>query len=247
VFPTASAPQDIPADPTHHPEWPAFRDGMRSHGVANDLARSAWGALMQGIALQGEMNGDGRRREDNPHFDAFADLLQPYLDLPDANLALWSGGFAVSDYARLRKNCTTLESTALGGVLDRLELYRDWKCIGPLWNTISKRFVEQGHGVARVFLRVHAPDSVLYRQEVPMLGINARITCLRWHALYGEGEWMSLREINDTGSLVDDHAFADEYHARIAMKNFLVRLSQARMQGHQSPSSNRAAQEMKID
>lgn len=249
LFPTLTAPQSIPSDPTQHREWPLFRDSLRSHGVGESLILSAWTHLMQGVTMQKEMNLDGRRRDDNPHFDAFAELLQSYLDIPYPNLALWSGGFAVSDYARKRKHCTTLESTILGGTLDRLELYNDWKCIGPLWNTISRKFVEQGYGVAKVFLRVHAPDSVLYRQEVPMLGINSRIVCLQWHVLYGDGDWSSLREIDDDGALVQDHAFPDEYRARMAMKTFLVRLSQARMTGAAGsvPASTHAAREMKID
>jgi hypothetical protein len=166
-------------------------------------------------------------------------------------MALWSGGYDVSEYARKRKGYTTLESTLLGGVFDTLELYSDWKCIGPLWNAISRKFVEGGHGIIHVFIRVHAPDSVLYLKEIPAIERNIgdeaglpdelKVTGVLWHALFADGAWHGLKEIDNQGRLVENFTFPTEGLARMAMKNFLVRLSQTKQ------TSTHATKEMKID
>ncbi len=251
MYPTSSAPRSIPIDSKKHPEWPKFHAALRKVNIPEEKILLIWTKTLAGIKKQKEMNETGRRYELNSHFDEVAQAMEKELQvLPARKLALWSGGYDVSEYARKKKGCTTLESTILGGVYDGLELYSDWKCIGPLWNTISRKFVEQGQGFVHVFLRVHAPDSVLYRQEVPMLSRNMataglpeelKVRGLFWHALFGDGAWQNLKEINDKGDLVADHAFRTEQEARMAMKNFLVRRSQSKQ------SATFATQAMKID
>lgn len=255
MYPTANAPQSIPIDVKRHPEWPKFRDSLSLYSMLNrplseDEILFIWTKTLMGIKLQKEMNRTGRRYEVNSHFADLAEAMKAELRiLPSKPLALWSGGYDVSLYARQKKGCTTLESTILGGVFDELELYSDWKCIGPLWNAISRKFVEQGYGFVHVFMRVHAPDSVLYREEVPALQAKTgdglppalKVKGINWHALFGDGSWQQLKEINAQGDLVSHYAFLSEPQARMAMKNFLVRRSQAKQ------PATYAGKEMKID
>lgn len=251
MYPTANAPKIIPIDAKKHPEWPKFQASFRTKNIPEERVLLIWTKTLAGIKLQKEMNETGQRYELNRHFADVADAMKNELRiLAGQNLALWSGGYDVSEYARKNKRCTTLESTVLGGAFDALELYSDWKCIGPLWNTISRKFVEQGYGFVHVFQRVNAPDSVLYRQEIPMLVQNMsnpglpeelKVRGMFWHALFGDGVWSNLKEIDEQGELVSDHAFSTEHQARMAMKNFLVRRSQNKKPG------TFATKEMKID
>ncbi|NHB63191.1 hypothetical protein [Photorhabdus sp. RW14-46] len=248
---SSRAPRYIPRNPRAHPEWTEFERRLLSQRVPRGTIEPLWENVLQGIRAQQQLNRENRKRDHNPFYAAVAEVLSGELLMLQHGkpLALWSGGFAVSEYARFNKECTTLESTILGGVLDALNLFSDWKCIAPMWNAISRKYVQKGYGTAHIFLRVHAPDSVLYRQEIPALEKKRapslpdenRIQDIFWHALYGDGEWQVLREIDAWGNLVVNFCFTSEKDARMAIKNFLVRKSQ--MGG----KATYAAKEMKID
>ena len=94
-----------------HPEWPKFSQVMRQSGVGPLKINQAWGLLMSGLATQQALLRDGRKGEKNPEYEALAKLLGDELRLlPGTSLALWSGGFAVSEYAH-NKGHTSLEFT----------------------------------------------------------------------------------------------------------------------------------------
>ena len=94
--------------------------------------------------------------------------------------AFWSGGIDVSLYAR-QLGYVTLEQTEAGSAFDAMNLEWGngkvltadwglrWEQIAPIWNVLSKGYAKQCRGEVTVFMRAIAPDSVLYRQEYPML------------------------------------------------------------------------------
>lgn len=109
---------------------------------------------------------------DNPHFLEAVAMIQGDggLVVPERQeLALWSGGYALSLKIREIGYCP-LEGTPFGGLLDKLKVTWEWKREGGLWNLLSAAFVGGYEGGrAHIYFRTVDEMSVLYEQELPML------------------------------------------------------------------------------
>jgi hypothetical protein len=231
--PGPTAPQTIPDDPAAHPEWPQFRDALAESLPEVEIER-IWRLMLQGIRAQ----AGGSQAAGDASFHAAAEALRSLLGIrPGRKMALWTGGFDVSLYAE-KKNFSTLEGTAAGRVLQSLELYKDWDIIGVLWNHLSRVFVQGAQGEVHVFMRVHDPESVAFDEEIPGLkALDAmRGITIKWHALFGE-RLEDIKEVDDSGKLVDDFPFDNENKARMVLKNYVGK--------HGSGST--AANKMKTD
>lgn len=115
--------------------------------------------------------------------------------LSKTELALWSGGRDLSDTAFEKYQKCPLERTALGSFLDTHPIVNDWECEAPLWNVISRTFVKKyaekaENKNAHVFFRTIEKQSVLLRQEIPML--EGKVT-IHWHCFVNNGN--SLAEV----------------------------------------------------
>lgn len=189
------------ADPTAHGEWGTFRDTMARAGFPDDVTDAAWQLILGGIAEQGQLNDEAmakhaKRQDQRDHrasntwYQNLVKLIARYLKVETPTLALWSGGREISDYA-LGKGHTPLESTPFGGVVDKLTLTSDWMLKTPMWNVLSKAFVNHAQGPVHIFLRSFNPESVLISQEVPQLRVlmdlNPAVELI-WHPVYVTAE-----------------------------------------------------------
>lgn len=181
-------------DPTGHGEWDTFCKDMAAAGFADEVTDAAWQLVLGGIAEQGQINDEAKvkypagqeqrtYRASNSWYQELVLLIGEGLQIGTDTLALWSGGRQVSDYARA-KGHTPLESTAFGGVVDKLSLTGDWMLKTPMWNVLSKAFVNQARGPVHIYLRSFNPNSVLIAQEVPQLRVVMALhpeVRLVWH------------------------------------------------------------------
>lgn len=237
--PGNNAPQQIYTNMYAHPEWPKFSQVMRQAGVGPLKINQAWGLMMSGLATQERLFLQGRKGEKNPEYAALAELLGEELKLRQGtSLALWSGGFAVSEYAH-KKGHTSLEFTKAGKAIDQLELHKNWSLQAPLWNALSVAFVQHASPDVHIYIRAWDPDSVLIRQEVPGLRhLQALYRQIRmhWHALYTD-ESNVTKEIAHDGRLVDEAEFATRDLCVAALCKYLLYINE--------DPKNRAAKEMK--
>ncbi|MFD8612172.1 hypothetical protein [Streptomyces sp. NPDC059631] len=234
--PSQDAPKEhFAAKAQDHPEWPVFRGLMTAGGFPPDVVESAWQLLLGGVAEQERLNTGSadpsldpaeRRayRASNTWYRELVDLVGDHLRITTPTMALWSGGFDVSVYAQ-SKGHTSLEFTRLGKVVDQLELHADWKLQAPLWNVLSRAFVERATGPVHVFLRAYSPDSVLIAQEIPQLRViqkvNPAVTVL-WHPLYTTADGR-IREISEDLRLTDDAAYRSRDKCVALMYQYLLR------------------------
>lgn len=200
-----------------HPEEAMFLSMMNMLGVANDDAMQIWLTLLEGFQIQdflneaatigivgGQFFTNNEIREDNELFAQVARAVRPLLNVGNL-VGLWSGGFDLSQYAQ-SIGCTTLEESPFGFILDSLYLTNSWARLGPLWNIISREFVDvaisQG-AEFHVFLRTYDISSVLIRQEVQQikkLGLGNKIF---WHPIVEfDGTYF---EIDEDCELSDNH------------------------------------------
>ncbi|MFE7659342.1 hypothetical protein [Streptomyces celluloflavus] len=234
--PSANAPTEHYADKAQdHPEWPVFQNLMKAGGFPSDVIDSAWQLLLGGVGEQDRLNQesadpslgpDERRahRASNSWYRELVNLVGDHLRISTPTMALWSGGFDVSVYAHA-KGHTSLEFTRLGKVVDQLELHADWKLQAPLWNVLSRAFVERATGPVHVFLRAYNPDSVLIAQEIPQLRIIQRLNpavTLRWHPLYTTPDG-AIKEISQDLRLTDDAAYSSRDKCVSVMYHYLLR------------------------
>ncbi|MFI6639034.1 hypothetical protein [Streptomyces sp. NPDC050504] len=205
--------------PTAHGEWGTFREEMFRAGFPDDLTEVAWQLVLGGLADQGQLNTEAAKlsgvQEQRDHmasntwFQDLVKLVGDGLGIDTPTLALWSGGAAVSDYARA-KGHTPLESTPFGHILDKLEISPDWSLKLPMWSVVSKAFVSRATGPVHIFLRAYDPESVLVVQEIPQLRLlqklNPAIT-FHWHPVYttAAGE---LMEVTSDLELAPDVSYA---------------------------------------
>jgi hypothetical protein len=176
---------------------------------------------------------------------------------PGTSLALWSGGFAVSEYARA-KGHTTLEFTKAGRAINQIQFHREWKLQAPLWNALSRAFVHQRSPDIHIYIRAWQPTSVLIRQEVPHLREVQSIfgtSTLHWHALYTGtlvpstgSSWQAVeantspaakeltKEIAFDGRLVDNYEYRQRDLCVASLSRFLTYFN--------ADPGNRAAKEM---
>ncbi|GGZ93673.1 hypothetical protein [Streptomyces subrutilus] len=207
-------------DPTGHGEWGTFRDDMARAGFDDDVTDAAWQLILGGLAEQGQLNDEAmaahvKRQDQRDHrasntwYQDLVKLIGAYLKIKTPTLALWSGGRQMSDYA-LAKGHTPLESTAFGGVVDKLTLTEDWSLKTPMWNVLSKAFVNHAGGAVHIFLRGYDPDSVLIAQEIPQLrvvmALNPAVR-LVWHPVYTAADGRPM-EITKRLELTTDAHYA---------------------------------------
>ncbi|WP_426362388.1 hypothetical protein [Streptomyces sp. E-08] len=207
------------ADPTAHGEWGTFRDMMAQAGFPDGVTDDAWQLILGGIAEQGQLNDEamatyaGRQdqrdhRASNTWYQDLVKLIGDYLKIDTPTLALWSGGREVSDYA-LARGHTPLEATPFGGVVDKLALTSDWMLKTPMWNVLSKAFVNRARGPVHIYLRTYNPDSVLISQEVPQLrvvmALNPAVRLI-WHPVYAAADG-TLREVDKRLELTSDATY----------------------------------------
>ncbi|WP_028042045.1 hypothetical protein [Candidatus Stoquefichus massiliensis] len=138
----------------------------------------------------------------NPDYVNFADKLKTYLSTGSNELSLWSGGYDLSLFSSRFGKCP-LEQTQLGKLLDTLPLTTEWKLEAPLWNIVSRTFVKSYQGRNfHVYIRTIDSESVLLRQEIPMIKRAGKIA--HWHIFYKNGTQFSkvgYRRMDD-GTLV---------------------------------------------
>lgn len=202
--------------PTKHPEWETYQKLTQAAGIPQDEADAAWQLLLGGVDSQPALNAEAaaqtsdrqKQREiraTNTWYHEFVKLMTKHMELETPTMALWAGGDGVSEYARSRGH-TPLAATRIGRVLDVLKVHADWKLTGPMWNVLSKAFVNLATGPVHIFVRAYEPDSILIRLEVPELHLVQRLNPdveMIWHPLYTESNGRT-REISPDCRLVDN-------------------------------------------
>ncbi|PHQ36160.1 hypothetical protein CEE69_05695 [Rhodopirellula bahusiensis] len=158
-------------------------------------------------------------------------------------LALWSGGYAVSEYAQ-NLGYTCLESTQLGALLERGKYYHHEKDLFRLWNYLSDEFVKQAsESDVHVFCRNFDRTSVLLRVEIPRLqkvmrekGKQIRIF---WHVVVGaSSNPHDLRALRKDGTLMKEQAgnesfFDNPVLAELSMRHFYLNLTKEERAKHE--------------
>lgn len=179
-----------------HPYYNHFKEacitGLQiDEGSVQDL----WVLLMEGYYIQQSVVDHAKdhpgtiekyldRLNDNPKFEKFVDQISQLggISTNDKDLALWTGGYAVSLKARKLGFCT-LEGTVFGGILDTLPITDRWECEAALWNLLSRKFVEKYTGsTVHIYFRNVDELCVLFCQEIPMLADKSGIDVI-WHPL----------------------------------------------------------------
>lgn len=200
-----------------HPEEAMFLNMMVTLGINNDDAMQIWLTLLEGFQIQDFLNEAATMgivggqyftnndiREDNELFIQVARAVRPLLNVGNI-VGLWSGGFDLSQYAQ-SIGCVTLEESPFGFILDSLYLTNSWGRLGPLWNIISREFVDVAIGQGaefHVFLRTYDVGSVLIRQEVRQIRLFGPGLNIFWHPIVEfDGTYFELDENCD---LSDNH------------------------------------------
>lgn len=188
-----------------HPEREEFLNIFATF-TSSATADAAWNLTIRGIQQQRQQNIANRKHDPNQYYADLANQIASYL-AGVSPLALWSGGIAVSLYAR-SLGYTTLESTQAGKVYDGLKLFENFSTLGPLWNNLSRQFVRNMTGEVHVFMRVYDPSSVLFRQELPELSpmIGAQVSRVRWHILRNWSH-ADLTEVDNRGNPSPSYTF----------------------------------------
>ena len=184
-----------------HPFYPEFEEKYTEFSHKDQAhIREVWSGLIDGYRIQLDraqlaMDKDTNEEyletiNDNEHFKKAVAMIQrdKGLVVPEGKeLALWSGGYALSLKIREMGFCP-LEGTPFGNLLDTLKVTWEWKREGGLWNILSSAFVggyERGRR-AHIYFRIVDEMSVLYVQELPMLMQDAdRIIVM--HPIYQQG------------------------------------------------------------
>jgi len=173
--------------------------------------------------------------EDIEEFQYIGEQFRALLAVPAGrNPALWSGGIALSEYAR-QKQFLPLETTALGNIMNKLYLRTEWTGLGVLWNVLSETYTENAardlagagkRAQLHVFTRTLDPNSVLIRQELPQLTAGAAATeRIKYRLVYGEDD--DLKEIGKDGELMkvsssrDAPVYDTQEEARVALTGFM--------------------------
>lgn len=219
-------PNDLPqnirdtynvTDIGQHPEETEFIQMMSMIGVNRDDALQIWLTLLEGFQIQDFLNQASLRgivggqyftneqiRQANDLFQQVAYAVRPLLNVGNV-VGLWSGGFDLSQYAQ-SIGCVTLEESPFGFILDSLYLTNSWARLGPLWNIISREFVDvaiQNNAEFHVFLRVYDISSVLIRQEIRQIRLLAPQLNIFWHPIVElDGTYF---EIDENCELSDNH------------------------------------------
>lgn len=211
-------------NPLLHPETIDFLSMMNAIGVPVNVAYEIWQYLLLALEDQDFYNtaaliahypnlnliqSNDEIRQGNALYHLVARMIRPYLNAGDL-IGLWSGGFDLSQYAA-SIGCTTLEETPFGFILDSLYLTNSWARLGPLWNVISREFVNvaiMNSAEFHVFIRVYDVNSVLIRQEVNQIRRVAPQLAIFWHPIVSEGP--DYLEIDENCNLSENHQACSE-------------------------------------
>lgn len=175
--------------PERHPAWPLFNKLMSNEGVEPARIKKAWKYITDGLMQEEALikSGKDSKSKDrdssnmwfNEHYMLLAAYLTKELDVREnTTLALWTGGYHISKHAQGQGH-TTLENTIAGGVLQTLNeqgddkrtsaLTSEWAFQAPLWNAISRVFVQNVTNIVHVYMGTWDDNSVLMRAEIPTL------------------------------------------------------------------------------
>jgi len=220
-------------DPAAHPEWPLFHTLMSDAGFSEKVIENLWQLIVGGLLAQEAINPASAdpsltpterrgQRDNNSWYLQAVEMLRENSGFTTSKMALWSGGLDVCEYAKA-KGFTPMEFTRAGKAFNALEYHRDWQLQGPLWNILSKFYVEQATGPVHIFLRTYNPESVLIGREVPRLQQLQQIhpdVELLWHPLYTTPQG-HIQEISRDRKLVDDSSFSTRDECVAALYSYL--------------------------
>lgn len=188
-----------------HPYYNHFKKScFTGFRIDEESAKDLWVLLMEGYYRQNQVVAglaqeleqklaEGKKvtmidylnkLNQNEDFIEFVEQISRHrgLSTNGKELALWTGGYAVSLEVRKLGFCT-LEGTVFGGILDTLPITDRWECEIALWNLLSKKFVEEYTGsTVHIYFRNVDELCVLFCQEIPMLAEKSGINVI-WHPL----------------------------------------------------------------
>lgn len=177
------------ADPFKHPEYTQWSAQATGIGMSKADADRMWTLIIEGL------------RDNKPaNFEAVADFMVKWMNVPKGKAALWSGGIDLSDYA-VSKGLTTLEAQKFYEATKGLKLYEDKAAVYECWKALSRKFVEQFDGVVHVYMREWDPESVLVTTELEVL--KAKGLQVKFHAM----DWVDAP--GHIGPFSVDHAFVE--------------------------------------
>ena len=208
-------------DPKTHPEYPEFFRLMSDAGFKGVAIFQIWKLLLDGFSHNqqildsqvGLSDEEKLKKENlreilnnNPYFNEVKNEMKDYLSHETAgkggrDLALWSGGIALSEYA-FSRGWAPLEKSTFTNIADTLKFHDNWKLQAPLWNILSKAFVELPSATIHIVLRTYEDNSVLNREEIPTIKEKNPDTEIRYHAIYTHEDG-KMQEIKPDLSLVD--------------------------------------------
>ncbi len=215
-----------------------FKDGMKRLGLSPKDISSLWKLVESGILAERELKAQaGPGAATGPHtkfmnqsFEKLSHELR-HLNLldPQDKLALWSGGIAISQYAR-KLGYYCLETTLAGEMFDEAKIYNNDTALWELWDYLARAFVDQMCGTAvHIFVRNFDRKSTLLRVEVPHLERMGRDFQIKWHAIVGEGDDShDLRAVTKDGELKPEtpdqqHYFDSKLSAEVALRAYVMR------------------------
>lgn len=214
-----------------------FRDGMKNLGLSPNEISSLWKLVESGILAERELKTRaGPGGSTGPHTAFINESFQKLshelrqLDLldPKDKLALWSGGIAISQYAR-KLGYYCLETTRAGELFDEAKLYNNDTSLWDLWDYLAKAFVDQMCGTeVHIFVRNFDRKSTLLQVEVPHLEKMGRDFRMKWHAIVGDGNDPSdLRAVTKDGDAQPEtpdqqYYFDSKLNAEIALRAYVM-------------------------
>lgn len=179
-------------------------------------------------------------RSDNEHFIEFAKVLGTGLEAETMrDIALWSGGI---DLSKLAYDCgkMPLEHTVLGRFLDTHLLISVWEKEAPLWNIISRKFIEVNNKPVHVYFRLIDDASVLMRQELPHFRQVHRGQKIIWHPIACDGAKKDC-EVGLDGNLIciasRNQGFYNQINAIQALENKLRLITRVNAKAFQHANS----------
>ncbi len=208
-----------------------FKRGMTSTGISSTTIDSLWRIVESGIAAECDPAAP-QYKFWNECFTNLAHQLRclSLLD-PGDKLALWSGGIAISQYAReLGYRC--LETTAAGDMFNNARLDKVHESLWNLWDYLANEFVDQIRGSeVHIFVRNIDRKSTLVQVEVPHLLQKREDLRIRWHVIVGDTDNpKELLALTKDGEVKRETAsqqywFDTKFDAEIALRAYVIRPS----------------------
>lgn len=222
-----------------------FIQDFKDLGFDYKTIQTFWGMFQCGIERQRELSslsgggnnrtGPGTKYRNEIYAKIAATCASKGILSSRKKMALWSGGYEVSEYAQ-KLGYTCLESTQLGAMIQRGKYYHHERDLFRLWNYLSEEFVNQVTGTdVHVFCRNFDRNSVLLQIEYPrllqLMKEKGKTFNFCWHVLVGDSPNPSdLRTLCADGTLVNEAVEGESYfrnplHAELAMREFYKNMS----------------------